>query len=102
MYKTVVKITRETQKKCGIKTVKYYNKKESRIGLWQKMSDVERQTGHSNIADDALKGIRKYCGKKPKDEGIFIIEKLTRDIFEHSKLLKAIELKRKQDIITMT
>ena len=27
MYKTVVEITKETWGKCGIKTVKHYNKK---------------------------------------------------------------------------
>ena len=75
------------------------------------MSDVETKLGHSNIDDIALKRIRKYCGKKTKDitkeekekykaffedeEGVFIIEKLTRDITEHSKLPKAIELRKK-------
>ena len=64
--------------------------------LWQKMRDVQIQTNHTNIADAALKRIRKYCGKKTKDiteeekniykaffegeAGVFIIEKLTRDI----------------------
>ena len=50
--------------KCGIKTVKYYNKKEDIIELWQKLSDVKTQTKHANIDDVELKGIRKYCGKK--------------------------------------
>ena len=75
------------------------------------MSDVEREIGHSNIADVVLKRIRKYCGKKTKDitekekekhkaffegeVGIFIIEKLTCDIIKHSKLPKAIELRKK-------
>ena len=75
------------------------------------MSDVERKIGHSNIADVELKRIRKYYGKKTKDitekekekykaffegeEGIFIIEKLTRDIIERCKLPKAIELRKK-------
>ena len=31
MYKMVVKITKETWEKCGIKTVKHYNKKENII-----------------------------------------------------------------------
>ena len=60
------------------------------------MSDIEIQLGNSNIANVALKRIRKYCGKKTKDiteeekqkykaffegeTGIFIIEKLARDI----------------------
>ena len=34
MYKMVVEITKETQEKCGIKTVKYYNEKENIIELW--------------------------------------------------------------------
>ena len=67
MYKMVVEITKETCEKCGIKTVKHYNKKEDIIELWNKMSDIEIQLGHSNICDIALKRIRKYCGKKTKD-----------------------------------
>ena len=79
--------------------------------LWQKMRDVQIQTNHTNIADAALKRIRKYCGKKTKDiteeekekykaffegeTGIFIIEKLTRDIIERCKLPEAIELRKK-------
>ena len=31
MYKMVLKITKETWEKCGITTVKYYNKKEDII-----------------------------------------------------------------------
>ena len=111
MYKMVVEITKETWEKCGIKTVKHYNKKEDIIELWNKMSDIEIQLGHSNICDIALKRIRKYCGKKTKDiteeekekykaffegeTGIFIIEKLTRDIIERCKLPEAIELRKK-------
>ena len=75
------------------------------------MSDVDIQLGFSNIANVALKRIRKYCGKKTKDiteeekqkykahlkgeEGVFIIEKLARDIIEHCKLPEAIELRKK-------
>ena len=33
----------------------------------KKMSGVEIQPGHSNIADLVLKRIRKYCCKKPED-----------------------------------
>ena len=66
MYKMVVEITKETWGKCGIKTVKHYNKKENIIELWQKMSDIEIQLGHSNIANVALKRVRNYCGKKKK------------------------------------
>ena len=111
MYKMVVKLTKETWEKCGIKTVKHYNKKEDIIDLWNKMSDIEMQLGHSNIYDIALKRIKKHCGKKAKNitkeekqkfkaffEGetdIFIIEKLTRDIIERCKLPKAIELRKK-------
>ena len=84
------------------------------IELWNKMRDVEIQTKHANIYDLALKRIRKYCGKKTKDiteeekekyktfsegeTGIFIIEKLTRDIIERCKLPKAIELRKKTRI----
>ena len=58
-----------------------------------------------------LKTIRKYCGKKARDitkeikqkhkaffageAGIFIIEKLIRDITEHCKLPGAIALSKK-------
>ena len=64
MYKMILNTTKETWGKCGIKTVKYYNKKDDIIELWQKMSDVETQIKHSNIADAVLKRIRKYCRKK--------------------------------------
>ena len=67
MYKMVLKITKETWKKCGITTLKHYNEKENIIELCQKMNDVKRQTGHLNIADTALRRIKKYCGKKTKD-----------------------------------
>ena len=63
----VLKITKETWKKCGITTLKHYNEKENIIELCQKMNDVKRQTGHLNIADTALRRIKKYCGKKTKD-----------------------------------
>ena len=75
------------------------------------MNDVKRETGHLNISDTALRRIKKYCGKKNKrhyrkrkkkykaffkdKDGIFIIEKLTRDIIERCKLPKAIELRKK-------
>ena len=88
--------------------MKHYNKKEDMIELWNKMSDIEIQLWYSNICDIALKRIRKYCGKKTKDiteeekqkykaffeseTDIFIIEKIARDIIEHSKLPEAIEL----------
>ena len=64
MYKMVVEITKETGGKCGIKTIKHYNEKKNIIELQQKMSDIETQLGHSNIADVVLKRIRKYCAKK--------------------------------------
>ena len=110
MYK-IVEITKETWEKCGIKTVNYYNKKEDIIELWQKMSDVKTQKKNSNIANVALKRIRKYRGKKIKDitevkkqkyeayfeseTGAFIFEKLTRDIIERCKWPEAIELRKK-------
>ena len=37
---------------------------------------------------------QKYKAFLEGETGIFIIEKLTRDIIEHSKLPKAIELKK--------
>ena len=66
MYKMVVEITKKTWEKCDIRIVKHYNKKEDIIELWNKMSDIEIQLGHSNICDIALKRIRKYCEKKQK------------------------------------
>ena len=107
----VLKITKENWEKCGIKTIEHYNEKEDIIESWQKMSDIEIQLRHSNICHIALEKIRKYCGKKTKDiteeekgkykaffegeTGIFIIEKLTRDIIERCKLPEAIELRKK-------
>ena len=107
----VLKITKESWGKCGIKTVKYYSEKEYIIELWQKMIDVKTQTKHTNTDDIALKRIRKYCGKKKKDitkeekenykaffegeKGIFIIKKFTREIIEPCKLPEAIELRKK-------
>ena len=45
-----------------------YLKKVEKINeLCQKMSDVETQTKHSNIAEVVLRRIRKYYGKKTKD-----------------------------------
>ena len=60
----VLKITKETWEKCGITTVKYYNKKKDIIELWQKMNDVKRETGHLNISDTEFRRIKKYCRKK--------------------------------------
>ena len=48
----VLKITKETWEKCGIKTIEYYNKKENLIELWNKMRVA-------NIYDLALKRIGK-------------------------------------------
>ena len=78
--------------------------------MWNKISDVGIQLRHSNIYHIALERIKKYCEKKTKDiaeeekekykaffkdeTGIFIIEKLTRDIIECCKLPKAIELRK--------
>ena len=74
------------------------------------MSDSEIQLGDSNIVSIALKRIRKYYGKKQKtlqkkkkknikhffkgEKGIFVVEKLTRDITEHCKFPEAIELRK--------
>ena len=63
----VLKLTKETWEKCGITTLKHCNEKENIIELWQKVNDVKRQTGHLNIADTALRRIKKYCCKKTKD-----------------------------------
>ena len=60
----VLKITKETWGKCGIKTIKHYNEKEDIIELWNKMSGVETQLKHSNIYHIALERIKKHCGKK--------------------------------------
>ena len=38
----VLKITKETWEKCGIKTIKIYNEKKDIIELWQKMNDVKK------------------------------------------------------------
>ena len=62
----IVEITKETWGKCGTKTIKHYNEKENIVELCQKMSNIEIQRRHSNIADVVLKRIRKYCGKKNK------------------------------------
>ena len=67
MYKIAVEITKEKWEKCGIKTVKHYNKKENINELWQKVSYPEKQIKHSNICDIALKRIKKYYGKKTKN-----------------------------------
>ena len=71
---------------------------------------LKNETGHLNIADAALGRVKKYFGKKIKDitekekqkykaffkdkDGIFVIEKFTRNIIEHCKLPKAIELRK--------
>ena len=104
----VLKITKETWEKCGIKTIEYYNKKEDIVELWNKMKDVKIQKNHTNIYNTALERIRKYCGKKRKDitveekekykaffegeAGILIIEKLTRDIIESHRIKKRIRI----------
>ena len=65
MYKMVFKITKERWGKCGIKTVKYYNKKVI-IELWQNVSDLKTQIKHSNICDIALKELESFVAKKQK------------------------------------
>ena len=111
MYKMVVEITKETFRKCGMKTLIYHNKEDKINELWQKMSDIEIQLEYSNIADAALKRIRKYCSKKTKnttkkekqkykaffegEQNVFIIEKLARDISERCKLPKELSLEKK-------
>ena len=60
-------MTKGTWGKCGITTIKHYNKKEDIIELQQKMNYVKRETEYLNISDSALRRINKYCGKKIKD-----------------------------------
>ena len=81
MYKMVVEITKETQEKCGIKTVKHYNEENHLIELWQKMSDIEIQLEHSSIADIVLKRIRDHCSKKKKKKNITKEENEKESIF---------------------
>ena len=50
----IVEITNETWEKFDITTVKHYNEKKNIIELWHRMTDVERQMGHSNITNVAL------------------------------------------------
>ena len=94
----VLKITKETWEKCGIKTIKHYNEKEDMTELWNKMNEVEIQTNHTNIYNIALERIRKYCGKKQKTlqkkknknikhflkvkQVLSLLKNLTRDIIE--------------------
>ena len=66
MYRMVLKITKQTWEKCGIKTVKHCNENENIIELWQKMSDVKTQAKHTNIAKVVLETIKKHYGKKNK------------------------------------
>ena len=102
----VLKIAKETWEKCGIKTINHYNEKEDMFELQNKMSHIEIQLGHSFIYHIALERIKKCCDEKTKEEeeekniykaffegetGIFIIEKLTRDITERCKLAEAME-----------
>ena len=69
MYKIVVEITKETWEKCGIKTVKHYNKKEDIIALWQKGRDLKKQIKQSNICDIAFKRIKKLWQKNKNYHG---------------------------------
>ena len=78
------------------------------------MSNVEIQFGHSNIGDVVLKRIRKHWDKKTKyiteekkqiykaffkgEEGVFNIEKLTRDVIKRCKLPKPIDLREETSI----
>ena len=42
----VLKITKETWKKCGIKALYYYIKKKRTLELWLKMGDIKIELGH--------------------------------------------------------
>ena len=88
MYKMVFIITKETWEKCGIKTLKHYNKKKDTIKLWNKMSDLETQIKHSNIYYIALKRIKNYCGKKTKD----ITEEEEKKYIKHFLKMKQVFL----------
>ena len=106
MYK-MINIDKKTYENNNIEAIYYYNKEKNMLKLWLKMSDIEIQLGHTNIADVVLKRIRKHLGKKAKHitkeekeqhkcyfenkKGVFIIEKLDRDIIERCKLPEAIE-----------
>ena len=67
MFFPCIKRFLKLQKKHGITTVKYYNKKEDIIELSQKMNDVKRETGHLSISDTALRRLKKYCDEEIKD-----------------------------------
>ena len=79
IYKMVLKITKDSWEKCGVTTVKHYNKKVDIIELWQKMNDAKKETGHLSTANAALRKIEKYCGKKTKN--ITEKEKKIQNIF---------------------
>ena len=97
MYK-MINIDKKTYENNNIEAIYYYKKEKNMLELWLKMSDIEIQLGHSNIADVVLKRIRKYLGKKTKHitkeekeqykcyfenkKGVFIIEKLACDVIE--------------------
>ena len=75
------------------------------------MGDIEMQINHSNIADVVLGRIRKYFGKRTRhitekekkqykcyfenEKGVFMNERLARDVIERCKLPEAIELRKK-------
>ena len=75
------------------------------------MRDIETQINHSNIANVVLGRIRKYFGKRTRhitekekkqykcyfenEKGVFINERLVRDVIERCKLPEAIELRKK-------
>ena len=55
----ILNLTKETWGKCGMTTLKHYNRKYIYIiELWQKMNDVKRETGHLNISDTVLRRIK--------------------------------------------
>ena len=47
--------------------------------MGKKMNDVKKETGHLNIADAALRRIKKHCSKKAKN--ITEKEKKLQNIF---------------------
>ena len=80
MYKMVLKITKETQEKYGIKTVKYY-KISKYCGKKQNTSQKKKKKNENHF----LK-VKKVFS---------LLKKLTHDIIERCKLPEVIELRKK-------
>lgn len=95
---------KDKKEMCGIKTTLNYNEEKGMLELWLKKGDIEKNLGHSNIADLVLK---KNYGKKiiyitekekqkcnsffEVKKGVFIIEKLASYVIEGCKLPETID-----------